>query len=229
MATTSLPQPETADCTCLGGHLPPDQLGTSRARFVQAADAERKRLARNLHDGAQQRLASLALLLRLARAKVAVDPNHTEQLLEDAAVEVAAALRELRELARGLHPPVLGDHGLRRALELLVERTPFPVRVDAPPQRLPEQVETAAYYIVSEALANASKHAEPTRATVVVAREQEWVSVVVRDDGKGGADTTGSGIVGLRDRAEALGGSLTIESPPGGGTTIRAALPIAGR
>jgi signal transduction histidine kinase len=102
------------------------------------------------------------------------------------------------------------------------------VRVDAPTQRLPEQVETAAYYIVSEALANASKHAEPTRATVVVAHERESVSVEVRDDGKGGADTTGSGIAGLRDRAEALGGSLTIESPPGGGTTIRAALPIAG-
>jgi signal transduction histidine kinase len=228
MATTGLRGSETADCACLGGRLPPDRLRGARAGVVQAADAERKRLARNLHDGAQQRLASLALLLRLARAKVTVDPDHTEQLLRDAAAELAAAMRELRELARGLHPPVLGDHGLRRALELLVERAPFPVRVEAPTQRLPEHVETAAYYIVSEALANASKHAEPTSATVVVAHERESVSVEVRDDGKGGADTTGSGIVGLRDRAEALGGSLTIESPPGGGTTIRAALPIAG-
>ena len=218
---------ELADCACLGGDLPPDGIRASRARFVQAADAERKRLARNLHDGAQQRLASLALLLRLARTKVVVDPDHTEQLLQDAAVELDSALRELRELARGLHPAGLSDHGLRRTLELLVERVPFPVRVDAPAHRLPEQVETAAYYIVSEALANASKHAEPTRATVVVTREDESVSVEVRDDGKGGADIAGSGIVGLRDRAEALGGFLTVESPTGGGTTIRAVLPIA--
>jgi signal transduction histidine kinase len=227
MEATSLRQPETADCACLGGRPAPDRARASRARVVQAAEAERKRLARNLHDGAQQRLASLALLVRLARAKVAVDPDHTEQLLDDAAVELAAALRELRELARGLHPPVLGDQGLRRALELLVERAPFPVRIHAPTQRLPEQVETTAYYIVSEALANASKHAEPTSATVLVAHERDSVSVEVRDDGKGGADTTGSGIAGLRERAEALGGSLTIESPRGGGTTIRAALPIA--
>jgi signal transduction histidine kinase len=217
---------EIADCAGLG-YLPPDQIRASRARIVQAADAERKRLARNLHDGAQQRLASLAHLLRLARAKVVVDPDHTEQLLQDAAVELAAALRELRELARGLHPAVLSGHGLRRALELLVERAPFPVQVDAPKHRLPEQVETAAYYIVSEALANASKHAEPTRMTVVVAREEESVSVEVRDDGKGGADIAGSGIVGLRDRAEALGGFLTVESLTGAGTTIRAVLPIA--
>ena len=218
---------EPAECAGSGGDLPPDQIRASRARIVQAADAERKRLARNLHDGAQQRLASLALLLRLARAKVVVDPDHAEQLLQEAAVELDSALRELRELARGLHPAVLSDHGLRRALELLVERAPFPVRVDAPTHRLPEQVETAAYYIVSEALANASKHAEPTRATVVVALDEESVSVEIRDDGKGGADVAGSGIVGLRDRAEALGGFLTVESPPGGGTTIRAVLPIA--
>ncbi len=218
---------ETAECAGAGSYLPPDQIRASRARIVQTADAERKRLARNLHDGAQQRLASFALLLRLARAKVVVDPDHAEQLLEEAAVELDSALRELRELARGLHPAVLSDHGLRRALELRVERAPFPVRVDAPTHRLPEQVETAAYYIVSEALANALKHAEPTMATVVVAREEESVSVLVRDDGKGGADVAGSGIVGLRDRAEALGGFLTVESPPGEGTTIRAVLPTA--
>lgn len=215
------------ECAGAGGDLPRDQIRASRARLVQAADAERKRLARNLHDGAQQRLASLALVLRLARTKVVVDPDHAEQLLENAAVEVASALRELRELARGLHPAVLSDHGLRRALELLVERASFPVRVDAPTHRLPEQVETAAYYIVSEALANASKHAQATRATVVVAHEEESVSVEIRDDGKGGADVAGSGIVGLCDRAEALGGFLTVESPPGGGTTIRAVLAIA--
>jgi signal transduction histidine kinase len=212
-----------------GGDVAPDRIRAAQARIVQAADAERQRLARNLHDGAQQRLASLALVLRLAREKLVVDPSHAEQLLDDAAAEVASALRELRELARGLHPAVLGEHGLRRALEVLVERAPFPVRVDAPGHRLPEQVETAVYYIVSEALANASKHAEPTRATVDVAHEDGSVCVEIRDDGKGGADPSGSGLVGLRDRAEALGGSLTVESPPGAGTTIRAVLPTAGR
>ncbi|HXV57717.1 MAG TPA: histidine kinase [Gaiellaceae bacterium] len=232
MTRTSSPpragaHPDYAEWADLGDGLPPDRIRASRARIVQAADAERKRLARNLHDGAQQRLASLSLLLRLARANVAVDPDHAERLLGDAAVELDAALRELRELARGLHPAILGDHGLRRALELLVERAPFPVRVDAPAHRLPEQVETAAYYIASEGLANASKHAEPQSAAVVVAREEDSVSVEVRDDGKGGADPAGSGLVGLRDRAEALGGHLTVESPPGEGTTLRAVLPLA--
>jgi len=176
-------------------------------------------------DDAQRRRGVAAAYAR--RNVVPHTPNHAQRLLDDAAVELDSALRELRELARGLHPAVLADLGLRRALELLVERASFPVRVDAPTDRLPEQVETAAYFIVSEALAKASKHAEPRMATVVVARSGQSLSVEVRDDGKGGADIAGFGIVGLRDRAEALGGVLTVESPPGAGTTIRAVLPLA--
>jgi signal transduction histidine kinase len=206
-----------------------DELSRSRARIVEAADTERKRLERNLHDGAQQRLVSLALNLRLARAKLPADPDLAEQLLQDSAVELDSALRELRELARGLHPAVLTEHGLRRALDVLVERAPFPVAVDAPAERLPERIETAAYYIVSEALANSAKHADAQRGRVFVRREDGAVTVEVRDDGRGGADLAGgSGLVGLRDRAEALGGALELESAPDLGTTIRARLPLGG-
>ncbi|MDQ3823985.1 MAG: PAS domain S-box protein, partial [Actinomycetota bacterium] len=180
-----------------------EELRASRARIVQAADAERKRLERNLHDGAQQRLVSLALKIRLARVKISSDGDVAEQLLQDSSVELDAALRELRELARGLHPAVLTEHGLRRALQVLVERSPFPVSVDAPEERLPEPVETAAYYIVSEALANAAKHAEARSGSVTARRDDGSLVVEVRDDGRGGADLSGgSGIVGLRDRAE---------------------------
>jgi PAS domain S-box-containing protein len=204
-----------------------EELRASRARIVQAGDSERKRLERNLHDGAQQRLVSLALKLRLARSRMKTDAEVAEQLLQDASVELDAALRELRELARGLHPAVLTEHGLGRALDVLVERAPFPVTVDAPADRLPETLETAAYYIVSEALANAAKHAEAERGTVSVRSHDGVVSIEIHDNGRGGASLAGgSGIVGLRDRAEALGGSLTVESPPGGGTTVLARLPL---
>ena len=206
-----------------------EELRASRARIVQAADSERKRLERNLHDGAQQRLVSLALKIRLARTKMAADPELAEQLLQDASVELDAGLRELRELARGLHPAVLTEHGLRRALDVLVERAAFPVTVTTPDERLPEPVETAAYYIVSEALANAAKHADATSGAVAVVRDGEILVVEIRDDGRGGAELNGgSGIVGLRDRAEALGGSLAVESAPGEGTVVRAQLPISG-
>jgi signal transduction histidine kinase len=155
------------------------------------------------------------------------DGEVAEQLLQDSAVELDAALRELRELARGLHPALLTEHGLPRALEALVERAPFPVAIEAPQERLPEPVETAAYYIVSEALANAAKHADPQTGAIVVRRDDGVLAVEIRDDGRGGADLTGaSGIVGLRDRAEALGGSLSVDSPPGEGTVIRAQLPL---
>jgi signal transduction histidine kinase len=205
-----------------------EELQASRARIVQAADGERKRLERNLHDGAQQRLVAIALKIRLARAKMAADRDVAEQLLQDSAVELDSALRELRELARGLHPAVLTEHGLRRALDVLVERAPFPVAVDAPGERLPEAAETAAYYIVSEALANAAKHAQATSGAVSVAAGGAVLLVEIRDDGCGGADLeSGSGLVGLRDRAEALGGSLTVESPPGAGTVVRASLPLS--
>jgi signal transduction histidine kinase len=203
------------------------EIRAASARYVRALDAERKRLERNLHDGAQQRLVSLSIALRQARAKLATDPEHAEQLLEDAAVELDTALRELRELARGLHPAVLSERGLAAALSSLVERAPFPVQVDTLEDRLPEQVETAAYYIVSEALANASKHAGATAAAVVVARNGRSLTVEVTDDGSGGADAAGTGLLGLRHRAEALGGSFSVESPRGNGTRIRAVLPLA--
>jgi signal transduction histidine kinase len=181
------------------------EIRASSARYVWALDAERKRLERNLHDGAQQRLVSLSIALRQARARLATDPEHAEQLLEDAAVELDSALRELRELARGPHPAVLSEHGLAAALWSLVERAPFPVQVDILEDLLPEQVETAAYYIVSEALANASKHARATAAAVVVAPNGRSLTVEVADDGSGGADATGTGLLGLRNRAEAGG------------------------
>lgn len=203
------------------------EIHASSARHVWALDSERKRLERNLHDGAQQRLVSVSIALRQARQKVASEPDRAEQLLDDAAVELDSARRELRELARGLHPAVLSTHGLTPALRSLIERAPFPVHIDVPEDRLPEQVETAAYYIVSEALANASKHAGATAAAVVVARNGRSVTVEVADDGSGGADAAGAGLLGLRHRAEALGGSFTVESPPGNGTHIRAVLPLS--
>jgi signal transduction histidine kinase len=203
------------------------EIRASSARYVRALDAERKRLERNLHDGAQQRLVSLSIALRQARAKLATDPERAEQLLQDAAVELDSALHELRELARGLHPAVLSERGLAAALSSLVERAPFPVQVDILEDRLPEQVETAAYYIVSEALANASKHAGATGAAVTAARNGCSLTVEVADDGSGGADAAGTGLLGLRHRAEALGGSFSVESPPGNGTRIRAVLPLA--
>jgi PAS domain S-box-containing protein len=205
------------------------ELRASRARIVQAADEERRRLERNLHDGAQQRLVSLALALRLARAQLATNPDGATTLLEDAAAELVNALEELRELARGLHPGLLTEHGLPAALQALVERAPFETTVTVPHERLPPAIETTTYYIVSEALANAAKHAQAKQAAVAVRLEDEGVVVEVRDDGRGGADAAGgSGIVGLSDRAEAVGGTLTIDSPPGAGTLVRAVLPLAG-
>jgi signal transduction histidine kinase len=204
--------------------MPAPEAGA--ATIVAALDSERKRLERNLHDGAQQRLVSLSIALRQARQNVVADPERAEQLLDDAALELDSALRELRELARGLHPALLSERGLAPALRSLAERAPFFVDIDVPDGRLPEQVETAAYYIVSEALANASKHAEATAAAVVVARDGRSVTVEVADDGSGGADAAGAGLLGLRHRAHSLGGSFGVESPPGNGTRIRAVLPL---
>jgi PAS domain S-box-containing protein len=203
-------------------------LVASRARLVQAGDEERRRLERNLHDGAQQRLVSVALKLRLARARLGSEPDATAELLDEASRELDAGLAELRELARGLHPAILGDHGLPRALEALAARLPGPVDVDAPlAARLPEHIEATAYYIVSEALTNVSKHAAADNARVSVRRDGDVVRIEVADDGRGGADESGgTGIVGLRDRAEAAGGTLSMTSPPGRGTVVVAALPL---
>jgi signal transduction histidine kinase len=202
-------------------------LIASRARLVKAGDEQRRRLERNLHDGAQQRLVSVALTLRVARACVAADAATAAKLLDDGARELATGLEELREIARGIHPAILSEHGLRHALEALAERLPVAVAVDAPAERLPEDAEATAYYIVSEALTNVAKHAAAQQATVSVRRDGAVLRCEVADDGRGGADTAGgTGLLGLRDRAEAAGGTLTVRSPPGGGTTVTATLPL---
>jgi len=205
-----------------------DEVAASRLRIVEASDTERRRLERNLHDGAQQRLVSLSVGLRLAQAKLRAAPDEAEDVLETAAAELAEALTELRELAQGLHPAVLTERGLGPALEVLAARAPLDVELDLDlPERLPEQVETAAYYTVSEALANVVKHADACSAAVRVEREDGQVAVEVSDDGNGGADCErGSGLRGLRDRVETLDGELVIESPPGRGTLVRAELPV---
>jgi PAS domain S-box-containing protein len=202
-----------------------EQLAASRARIVEAGDAERRRLERNLHDGAQQRLIATSLSVRLA-ARRAQDPD-LRGILDGAGDELAHALEELRELARGLHPAILSDHGLLAAVEALAQRAPLPVEVEIRlEQRLPEQVEAAAYYVVAEALANVAKYAKASRARVRVHRAHGLALVEVADDGIGGADERGgSGLRGLVDRVEALGGRLSLASPVGAGTTVRAELP----
>jgi signal transduction histidine kinase len=203
-----------------------DEVSASRARLVESGDAARRRLERDLHDGAQQRLVSLALSLRILRSRIAGDPEALREL-EAARAELDQALEELRELARGLHPSVLSDRGLDVALEGLARRAPLPVEVQAGVgERLPQGVESASYFVVAEALTNVAKYARATHANVNVMRSNGRVLVEVSDDGVGGADpATGSGLRGLVDRVSALGGSLEVDSRPGKGTTIRAAIP----
>jgi PAS domain S-box-containing protein len=205
-----------------------EDLSSSRARLVKAGDEQRRKLERNLHDGAQQRLVSLALAIRLARAQLASDPEKTARTLEEAAQELDLALAELREIARGLHPGALTDQGLRRALEALTARLPVNVKIDVSDERLPAHIEATAYYIVSETLTNVAKHAEASSAKVLIAREGDVLRFEITDDGRGGADPSGTGILGLRDRAEAAGGTLFVVSPPGKGTVVTATIPIAG-
>ena len=202
------------------------ELRASRARIVTAADEARRQLERNLHDGAQQRLVALSLSLRLAQSKVVADPAAAEAVLEGAREELAAALDDLRELARGIHPAVLTDRGLTAAIETLAARSPVPVEVEAPEEELPDAVEAAAYYVVAEALANVIKYASATVVKVRVSCKDGHVEVEVCDDGVGGADPSeGSGLSGLADRVEALGGSLEVRSPPGAGTCVAAVIP----
>ncbi len=205
-----------------------NELAASRLRIVEASDAERRRIERNLHDGAQQRLVAMSVGLRLARSKIRSAPDEAEELIAVASEELTQALEELRELARGIHPAVLTDRGLTAALEVLAVRAPLPVTVETHlPERLPEPVEAAAYYVVSEALANIAKHASAGAACVRVTRTTEGARIVVEDDGAGGADPDrGSGLSGLRDRVEALAGVLAIESVPGQGTRLCADLPL---
>ncbi len=208
------------------------EVRASRSRIVAATDAARRRLERNLHDGAQQRLAALSLSLRLAESRLPDEPDRAMEILTAARTELAQALEELRELARGLHPNVLTDRGLGPALESLVIRSPIPVEIDVPDERFPPAIEAAAYYVAAEALANVAKYAEATLAEVRVAEDEEEGAIVVEvtDDGVGGADPSrGSGLEGLVDRVETLDGALSVESPPGGGTHVRATIPMAPR
>jgi PAS domain S-box-containing protein len=204
-----------------------EELAASRARIVEAGDAERRRLERNLHDGAQQRLVSLALNLRLAARACDPDDETSRSAFERAGEELAQALEELRELARGIHPAVLSDRGLEPAIETLAARTPVPVQfVVELDERLPEPVEAAAYYVVAEALTNAAKHARASEVTVRIERDDGFARIEVADDGVGGAGAGGgSGLRGLADRVEALGGRLALDSPVGQGTTVRAEIP----
>jgi signal transduction histidine kinase len=203
------------------------ELRDSRSRMLRIGLEERRRLERDLHDGAQQRLVSMALSMRLARDRMRDDPDGAARMLDGAGAELDAALEELRELARGIHPAVLSDRGLDAALETLARRAPLPVELKQQAnERLPESIELAAYFVVSEALTNVAKYAEASHATVNLQRANGRLVVEVADDGVGGADPdTGTGLRGLADRLAVIEGRLEVESPPGGGTTIRARIP----
>jgi signal transduction histidine kinase len=205
-----------------------EELRASRARIVEAGTAERRRLERNLHDGAQQRLVALSLTMRLAQGKLHKDPDAAEKLLTGAQEELTRALEELRELARGIHPAVLSDRGLEPALEALAGRSPVPVQLQGTPrERLPPAVEAAAYFVVAEALTNVVKYANASQARVQVSRANGHAIVEVADDGCGGADPDrGSGLRGLADRISALDGTLELRSPEGAGTLLRAEIPV---
>ena len=205
-----------------------ERLAASRARIVEAADAERRRLERNLHDGAQQRLVSLALALRSAQTRLRGDPDGAERLLARAREELALALDELRALAHGIHPGILGDRGLGAALEQLAAAAPLPVEVSAlPAKRFPDQVEVAAYYLVAEGVTNAAKHSQASFVAVRVIQGDDRALIEVSDDGVGGAELgSGTGLRGLADRLEALGGRLDISSPRDAGTTLVGQIPL---
>jgi signal transduction histidine kinase len=202
------------------------ELRASRERIVEAGDAERRRLERDLHDGAQARLVALLLGLNLGRRRLADDAEATA-LIDAWIAELKLSLAELRELARGIHPAVLTEHGLEPALRALAARSPVPVAVTGTiGERLPAAVETAAYFVVSEGLTNVAKYAQADQAAVRLERVDGHLTVEVSDDGVGGAAArTGSGLYGLADRVAALDGALEVASPPGGGTRLRADLP----
>jgi signal transduction histidine kinase len=205
-----------------------DQLQSSRQRILQAGDDERRRLERNLHDGAQQRLVATRLLLVVLERRTA-DDAEIGPLARQAREELDGALQELRDLARGLDPPLLAQQGLEAAIRAGCERSSLPIEVDLRiDARLPGPIEVAAYYVCSEAVTNAVKHASATRAWLSIVHAGGWLTVEVRDDGTGGAEIgshDGSGLVGLQDRVEALEGTFEVVSPPGGGTTVVAAFP----
>jgi signal transduction histidine kinase len=205
-----------------------DDLRTARQRIIAAADAERRRIERDLHDGAQQRMVAVAVTLGMAEAKMREDPAAAAKLVAQAREEAQLAVKELRELARGIHPAVLSDRGLGPALEALAARAPVPVTVDeVPAEPLPTDVEAAVYFVTSEALTNVAKYAHAGGAAIRVAVDDGCLRLEISDDGVGGADTSGgTGLSGLCDRIEALDGTLTVESPHGEGTSVRAEIPL---
>jgi signal transduction histidine kinase len=206
-----------------------ERLLRSRARIVEAADAARLQIARDLHDGAQQRLVALGMRLRTALKLLDADPARAGELLQEACTELQQANAELRELARGIHPVVLTEQGLATAVLGLVRRSQLPVEVlELPEARLPTTVEVAAYYVIAETLTNVAKYAEATRVTVRASHGEGELVVEVTDDGRGGADgSAGTGLRGLADRVEAVGGTLAVSSPLGAGTVVVARLPVA--
>jgi signal transduction histidine kinase len=205
------------------------ELAASRARIVAAADDARRRIERNLHDGAQQRLVSLALQLRTTQAELPPELTDVHEALTRLARGLVAVQEELREIARGIHPAILAEGGLGPALKMLARRSALPVELDVQPHpRLPEPVEVAVYYVVSEALTNAARHGHASVVRLELEVKDDRLRLSVRDDGDGGADPSqGSGLVGLRDRVEALAGRIEIDSPPGHGTTLHVTLPVA--
>jgi PAS domain S-box-containing protein len=212
---------EAATARAVAEQARAEELAASRARIVSAAAEERRRIVRDLHDGAQQRLVQALLRIEEARREA------PSAALDAAAEETRRAVRDLRDLAAGIHPAVLTDHGLAAALEDLTADATLPVDLDVSEDRHPADVEAAAYFVVSEALTNVAKHAQASAVSVAAAREDGRLIVTVADDGRGGADPLGgSGLHGLADRVGALGGTLRVDSPPGGGTTIEASLPI---
>ncbi len=205
-----------------------ERLTETRAGAVNVAAAELQRIERDLHDGAQARLVALAMDLGMAEERFDRDPESARELVGEAREEAKRALAELRDLARGIRPGLLEERGLEAAVAALAARSPVPARatVDVP-RRPPASVESAAWFVVSEALANTAKHSGAQRATVWVTMRHDSLHVEVVDDGRGGADPTGAGLKGLAQRVEALDGSLEVNSPPGGPTVVRAALPCA--
>jgi signal transduction histidine kinase len=204
-----------------------DQLTASRARLLTEGDDARRRVVRDLHDGAQQRLVRTVLTLKLAQQAVREKDADAESLIREAVEQAEQGNSELRELAHGILPPVLTHGGLRAGVRSVVRRLDLPVQVDVPAERFPAEIEASAYFIVAEALTNVVKHANAARAQVRASLEDRMLHVEVRDDGIGDADPRGHGLLGIADRAAALGGRLSIENPVGGGTLVAATLPLS--
>src|SRR5215207_2364968 len=212
--------------TAVGNATARSELVASRARIVEAADEQRRRVVRDLHDGAQQRLVQAVMTLQLAQSRPDVPPD-LAALLEGALEQARSAIEELRELAHGIHPAILTHHGLAAAVEALAERAPLPVEIEIPDERYPTPVESAAYFVTAEALTNVAKYARASTARVKASDADGRLVLVIEDDGVGGASRSpGSGLSGLGDRMAALAGTLAVQSAPGKGTRIRAEIPL---